>query len=81
MMATKTGRRRVRDWRCFRVLRISAPDLTYRIAGPWRASLEHAETGERIGFSCLAEVCAYLLEQATEEAKACATDSRCEAPQ
>ena len=34
--------------------------------GPWRASLENADTGERIGFSCLADVCAYLLERADE---------------
>lgn len=35
-------------------------------SGPWRASLEDAETGERIGFSCLSEVYTYLLERAEE---------------
>ena len=31
--------------------------------GPWRASLEDAETGERIGFGSIAGACAYLLEK------------------
>ena len=34
--------------------------------GPWRASLEDAETGERIGFGSLAEAFGYLLERAEE---------------
>jgi len=40
--------------------------------GPWRASLEDAKTGERLGFADLAQACAYLLErtQRAEEAPA-----------
>ncbi len=48
--------------------------------GPWRASLEDAETGTRIGFGCLAEVYVYLLERATEEARPCASDGRHQKP-
>ncbi len=31
--------------------------------GPWRASLEDVDTGERIGFDSIAEAFAYLLEK------------------
>ena len=34
--------------------------------GPWRASLEDAQTGERVGFGCLAEACSYLQARAGE---------------
>jgi hypothetical protein len=36
--------------------------------GPWRASLEDAQTGERVGFSSLAEACSYLRARAGEAA-------------
>jgi hypothetical protein len=31
----------------------------------WRASLEHASTGERRGFACLADLCAFLEQETT----------------
>ena len=42
------------------------------LEGPWRASLEDAKTGDRIGFSGLSEACAYLLAKTQLTAKASA---------
>ena len=35
----------------------------------WRASLEDPRTGERIGFACLEQLFAYLMEQVERDAK------------
>jgi len=35
----------------------------------WRATLEDPRTGERIGFACLEQLFAFLLEQAERDAK------------
>ncbi len=40
----------------------------------WRASLEQASTGERQGFACLADLCAFL-EQVTASANEDRPDS------
>ncbi len=43
--------------------------------GPWRASLEDARTGERIGFSDLAQAYAYLLGKTQRPEEAGAIDA------
>ena len=35
----------------------------------WRASLEDPRTGERVGFACLEQLFAYLMEQVERDAK------------
>jgi hypothetical protein len=46
--------------------------------GPWRASLEDAETGERMGFSGLSEAYAYLLAKTQLTTKSSAADGTLE---
>jgi hypothetical protein len=43
--------------------------------GPWRASLEDARTGERIGFSGLSEAFAYLLSKTQRATEADSIDA------
>jgi hypothetical protein len=46
-----------------RLWRTESPDLS------WRASLENPRTGERIGFACLEQLFAFLIERVERDAK------------